>query len=103
MMATTCTHCDGTGFLNINQVPATVEAMGIGAIDQWMTSHADHDVQVCDCCGNGGVWHGIPGEHYNEEDPRGYVRLDLGRDSLFYGFAGEGRYYGADYDTHKSQ
>ena len=39
----------------------------------------------------------------NEEDPRGYVRLDLGRDSLFYGFAGEGRYYGADYDTHKSQ
>ena len=35
----------------------------------------------------------------NPEDPRGYVRLDLGRDSLFYGHLGEGKYYGADYDT----
>lgn len=34
----------------------------------------------------------------NPEDPRGYVALNLGRDSLFYGFRGEGRYYGADYD-----
>jgi hypothetical protein len=35
----------------------------------------------------------------NAEDPRGYVRLDLARDSLFFGHAGEGRYYGADYDS----
>jgi uncharacterized protein (DUF362 family) len=35
----------------------------------------------------------------NTEDPRGYVRFNLGRESLFYGHAGEGRYYGADYDT----
>jgi uncharacterized protein (DUF362 family) len=35
----------------------------------------------------------------NTPDPRGYTCLDLGRDSLFYGFGGEGRYYGADYDT----
>ncbi len=35
----------------------------------------------------------------NSEDPRGYVQLDLGKDSLFYGHPGEGRYYGADYDT----
>jgi uncharacterized protein (DUF362 family) len=35
----------------------------------------------------------------NPQDPRGYVRLDLGRDSLFSGHRGEGRYYGADYDT----
>ena len=32
-------------------------------------------------------------------DPRGGVAVDLGRQSAFYGFAGEGRYYGADYDT----
>lgn len=32
-------------------------------------------------------------------DPRGYVRLDLGRDSLFHGHKGEGCYYGADYDS----
>jgi uncharacterized protein (DUF362 family) len=35
----------------------------------------------------------------NPEDPRGYVRLNLGRDSLFHGHRGEGRYYGADYDA----
>jgi uncharacterized protein (DUF362 family) len=35
----------------------------------------------------------------NREDPRGYVQLDLGRDSLFFGHSGEGRYYGADYDS----
>jgi uncharacterized protein (DUF362 family) len=35
----------------------------------------------------------------NPEDPRGYVRLDLSRDSLFYRSRGENRYYGADYDS----
>jgi uncharacterized protein (DUF362 family) len=35
----------------------------------------------------------------NPPDPRGYVAIDLGRDSLLHGFRGEGRYYGADYDV----
>ena len=35
----------------------------------------------------------------NTQDPRGYVRVDLARDSLFYGHGGEGRFYGADYDA----
>lgn len=35
----------------------------------------------------------------NVEDPRGYARLDLGAKSLFHGYAGEGAYFGADYDT----
>lgn len=35
----------------------------------------------------------------NTPDPRGYVRMDLGEDSLFYRHGGEGRYYGADYDS----
>lgn len=35
----------------------------------------------------------------NADDPRGYVRLDLGSGSLFYGHPGEGQYFGADYDT----
>ncbi len=35
----------------------------------------------------------------NPPDPRGYVRLNLGKQSLFFGHRGEGRYYGADYDT----
>jgi len=32
-------------------------------------------------------------------DPEGYIRFDLGERSLFYNHSGEGRYYGADYDT----
>jgi len=32
-------------------------------------------------------------------DPRGAVRVNLGKFSEFFGFRGEGRYYGADYDT----
>jgi uncharacterized protein (DUF362 family) len=35
----------------------------------------------------------------NAEDPRGYVRLNLGRNSQFFQHAGEGRFYGADYDS----
>ncbi len=34
----------------------------------------------------------------NPPDPRGYVEVNLGRNSLFHGYRGEGRYYGADYD-----
>ena len=37
--------------------------------------------------------------HPNPEDPRGYVRFDLARDSLFYDHKGQGSYYGADYDS----
>lgn len=32
-------------------------------------------------------------------DPRGSIAFNLGRDSLFYDYSGEGRYYGADYDA----
>ena len=35
----------------------------------------------------------------NEPDLCGYIAFNLGVDSLFYGFRGEGRYYGADYDS----
>jgi uncharacterized protein (DUF362 family) len=35
----------------------------------------------------------------NTQDPRGYVRLDLSKDSLFFEHSGEGHYYGADYDS----
>ncbi|SPF38006.1 conserved hypothetical protein [Syntrophobacter sp. SbD1] len=32
-------------------------------------------------------------------DPRGAVAFNLGEQSLFYGYRGEGHYYGADYDS----
>jgi Domain of unknown function (DUF362) len=35
----------------------------------------------------------------NIEDPRGYVALNLGINSMLFGHRGEGRYYGADYDS----
>ena len=35
----------------------------------------------------------------NAHDPRGYVRVNLGADSLFHGHRGQGHYYGADYDV----
>ena len=35
----------------------------------------------------------------NSEDPQGYVRINLGEDSLFYQHMGEGHFYGADYDS----
>ena len=35
----------------------------------------------------------------NIQDPRGYARVNLGKDSLFYRYRGEGAYYGADYDS----
>mgnify|MGYP001339685967 CR=1 FL=1 len=35
----------------------------------------------------------------NDPDPNGYVEFDLGSSSLFYKHPGEGKYYGADYDS----
>ena len=60
-----CTRCDGTGWLNVEQVP-------VGAlIREWIAEHDGHDVVVCDCCGDGKIWYGEPGEHYGEDDPPG--------------------------------
>lgn len=76
-MSTNCTRCGGTGFLNIEQVPEKVVSEFFGTMDHniilcWASGADAHDVQVCDCCGNGEDWYGVPGEHYNNEDPQGY-------------------------------
>jgi hypothetical protein len=63
-----CTRCDGMGFLNIEQLPdwliqhytATGDHL---AVTNWIESEANHDVCVCDCCGDGERWHGYPGLH----------------------------------------
>jgi uncharacterized protein (DUF362 family) len=48
------------------------------------------------------VWHRREGvvvdRQPNLDDPRGYVCARMNRHSHFFGFSGEGRYYGADYD-----
>lgn len=57
-----CTRCDGTGFLNAHQLPEDNPPNGIEEILAWIEANDDHDVQVCDCCGDGESWYGTPGE-----------------------------------------
>lgn len=81
-MATTCTRCECSGFLNLHQVPdeivaaAEVDGRLHNVIQCWMRENDNHDVQVCDCCGNGDEWHGEPGEHdentYGKSGPYAY-------------------------------
>jgi hypothetical protein len=71
-----CTRCEGTGFLNLHQVDdATLkrfdETGDHDFIRAWIDDNEDHDVSVCDCCGDGTCWYGIPGEHYTGDDPSG--------------------------------
>ena len=76
-MSTGCTRCENSGFLNLSQIP--VEDLQVIEKDgdaedktfEWMSRNPASDVQVCDCCGDGEEWYGIPGEHYNSDDPQG--------------------------------
>ncbi len=71
-MSTTCTRCDGTGFLNFDQVPKQFAAFGWFVTYQWLARNAlDTDVEVCDCCGDGDTFYGTPGQHYGDDDPEG--------------------------------
>jgi hypothetical protein len=67
----TCTRCDGTGFLNIGQLPDSIDGYDTEAVLKWIGENEDHDIQICDCCGDGCGWYGTPGEHYGPEDPPG--------------------------------
>lgn len=69
-MALICTRCGGSGFLNLDQIEDS-SYQQLDSILRWIASNDNHDVQVCDCCGDGEYWHGTHGEHYNSDDPRG--------------------------------
>jgi hypothetical protein len=61
-----CTRCDGTGFLNLDQVDYDTLFLFAKTGDRsiildWIDKHSD--VQICDCCGNGTDWYGQPGHH----------------------------------------
>ena len=67
-----CTRCEGTGFLNLGQIPDDEQP---GEDDDfhefilmWIAAHDDHDVQVCDCCGDGEGWYDEPGQHSYRSD-----------------------------------
>jgi len=72
-MALTCNRCETTGFLNLHQINDKYDAYNKSHdwILKWVQSNEDHDVQICDCCGDGDDWYGIPGEHYNSDDVEG--------------------------------
>ena len=74
-MSLNCTRCEGTGFLNLFQIKEDNFDPDnyIECVLKWIEDPANqpHDVSVCDCCGNGEEWYGVPGEHYNQEDPAG--------------------------------
>lgn len=68
-----CGPCEGTGFVNLDQISEDVLAPMresgdfCQAVLAWIASHEDHDVAVCGCCGdNSGSWDGEPGEHDEE-------------------------------------
>jgi hypothetical protein len=73
-----CTRCEGAGFLNLHQVDeATLmrfdDLHDPQVILDWMAANTEHDVAVCDCCGDGEVWLGTPGQHDRDNplDPCG--------------------------------
>jgi hypothetical protein len=67
-----CTRCQGTGFLNPENIPDEVLVEGVDAVMRWIPDHPDLEVMVCDCCGNGeDSWYGDPGNHYTSADPVG--------------------------------
>lgn len=75
-MATPCTRCENSGFLNLHQIP-DVEMVAIDGdiekIQAWIKTQTEpHDVRVCDCCGDGEGWYGEPGSHYTNADPPGH-------------------------------
>lgn len=68
-----CTRCQGTGFLNIHQLPDELQIIGFlngfetdnwhEYVLMWINNNDNHDVSVCDCCGDGEYWYGNIGEH----------------------------------------
>lgn len=67
-----CTRCSGTGFLNLEHLEELDPGIFMlfeqrgdhNMVLNWIkTETRDHDVSVCDCCGNGEDWFGTPGMH----------------------------------------
>jgi len=73
-----CTRCEGFGFMNMHVLPDSIlndDEMGAEDILKWMHDNqlyaSIEDCTVCDCCGDGEGWYGVPGEHYSNDDPQG--------------------------------
>ncbi len=51
-MPITCTKCDGTGFINLHQIPedelSKLDDDLVGMVPSWIGHNPDTDVSVCD-------------------------------------------------------
>src|SRR5262249_32261632 len=103
-----CRKLAGRGKVTICDAPQTdssflriAQRLGLHAIAERCSRQHGVPVEVVDLRGEEAVSEQgvivrrtkLPG------DANGTIAFNLGRHSRFYGFAGEGRYYGADYDT----
>ncbi|MEK7762560.1 MAG: DUF362 domain-containing protein [Nitrospirota bacterium] len=103
-----CTKLAGTGRVTICDAPQTdssfariAERLGLYQIALDCSDRFGVPVEVVD----------LRNEEWTNEDgiitkrkqlagdPKGAIAFNLGQRSLFHGFRGEGRYYGADYDS----
>ena len=67
-------RCEGTGFIGLHHIlheECKQKPHNISETRFIFQHIAKSDVSVCDCCGDGNSWHGIPGEHYNKSDRMG--------------------------------
>ncbi len=103
-----CGQLAGSGRVTICDAPQTdssftriAELLGLHEIARECSAQHGVPVEVVDLRNE--EWTSVEGiiteRHKLDGDPGGVVRFNLGRDSLFYGHPGEGRYYGADYDA----
>ena len=103
-----CEQLHGRGRVTICDAPQTdssfariAELLGLHEIAHDCSQRHAVRVEVVDLRNEEWVGRdGIITERRNlQGDPEGVVRFNLGRQSLFLGHPGEGRYYGADYDA----
>lgn len=72
-----CNPCEGQGFKNLHQVPDKEHEGALASNDyhdamlKWIEENEEHDVCVCDCCGDGDGWYGEPGDHTSSDFGRG--------------------------------
>ncbi|MBW2274747.1 MAG: DUF362 domain-containing protein [Deltaproteobacteria bacterium] len=106
--ADVCRKLAGSGKVTICDAPQTdssfaaiAERLDLHGIARRCSEEFGIEVEVLDLrneewVGEGGI---IVERRKQAGDPNGTIAFDLGRDSLFHGHPGEGRYYGADYDA----
>lgn len=92
-----CRKCEGTGFLNLEQIGITdiEDSWTNEEVFEWIEKRdslreneccschisapcnyciGNHDVQVCDCCGDGvSKWKVVQGHHSDDEEEKRFI------------------------------